>query len=57
MKNTYLTCEDEIFTLIMLKVVEADALILPLDEILVVIIGIFPYFLQYTLTYTYDPYD
>lgn len=34
MKDSYLTCEDKIFTLITLKVVEANALMLPPDEIL-----------------------
>jgi len=34
LKDTYLSCEDEIFSLISLMVVEEDALILPSDEIL-----------------------
>jgi len=33
MKNTYLRCEDEIFTLIMLAVDGVDVLMLPLAEI------------------------
>ena len=35
-KDTYLICEDKIFTLIMLVVVEADILMLPPDRILAV---------------------
>jgi len=41
-ENTYLTCENKIFTLIMLKVVEANALMLPSGEILVITIGSLP---------------
>jgi len=43
MKNTYLRCEDEIFTLIMLAVVGANVLMLPPTEILDRNIAFFAY--------------
>jgi len=41
----------------MLQVVEEDALMLSLYDIMVAMIGRFPYFLKDTSIYSFDPYD